>query len=256
MMELPKREQARPTFDTLYTLAKKLEAGQPARACQYTPSSEVYRYKHRCYIAPAGRVAALEEEGSTLSDQVTGEDSEPEVEVAGGISVHLAQAMSQYQWEEQQCFVCGSLGHFTRGCPHHEAFRQWHWDQTDSKGVGENGASALGAMSSRPEVNVHVIGQVQNPRLEVGGPTAHWLGPKTLVELTVEGRNFTALGSQVNTITPTLVQQYGFPVLPLEDLVDYLVNLVGLGGMCTSLLGFIILHIQVWGIAGYDEDAR
>ena len=78
-----------------------------------------------------------------------------------------------------------------------------------------------------------------------------------LVELTVEGRNFMALvdsGSQVNTITPTLVQQYGFPVLPLEDLVDYPVNLMGLGGMCTSLLGFVILCIQVWGVTGYDED--
>ena len=29
MAELPKREQACPTFDTLYTLVKKLEAGQP-----------------------------------------------------------------------------------------------------------------------------------------------------------------------------------------------------------------------------------
>ena len=112
-------------------------------------------------------------------------------------------------------------------------------------------------MSSRPEVNVRVIGQVQNPRLEVGGPTAHWLGPEMLVELTIEGRNFTALadsGSQVNTITPTLVQQCGFSVLPLEDLVDYPVNLVGLGGMHTSPLGFVILCMQVWGVAGYDED--
>ena len=78
-----------------------------------------------------------------------------------------------------------------------------------------------------------------------------------LVELTVEGRNFTALvdsGSQVNMITPALVQQYGFPVLPLEDLVDYQVNLVGLGGMRTSLLGFVILHVQVPGVSGYDED--
>ena len=79
-----------------------------------------------------------------------------------------------------------------------------------------------------------------------------------LVELTVEGRNFNALvdsGSQVNTITPALVQQYGFPVLPLEDLVDYPLNLVGLGGKHTSPLGFVILHMQVWGITGYDEDA-
>ena len=94
MAELPKREQAHPTFDTLYTLAKKLEAGQLAHACQYTPSFKVYRDKHRCYIAPMGWVAALEEEGSAPSKQVTGEDSESEVEVVGGINVCLAQAMS------------------------------------------------------------------------------------------------------------------------------------------------------------------
>ena len=124
--------------------------------------------------------------------------------------------------------------------------------------MGENGPPAPGVASSRTEVNVCMIRWVQNPRLEGGGPTAHWLGSEMLVELTVEGRNFTTLadsGSQVNTVTPTLVQQYGFPVLPLEDLMDYPVNLVGLGGMCTSPLGFAILRMQVWGIAGYDEDA-
>ena len=94
MAELPEREQACPTFDTLYTLAKKLEVGQPAHVRWYTPSFEMYRDKHRRYIVPTGRVAALEEEGLTLSDQVTGEDSESEVEAAGGISVCLAQAMS------------------------------------------------------------------------------------------------------------------------------------------------------------------
>ena len=56
-------------------------------------------------------------------------------------------------------------------------------------------------------------------------------------------------------ITPTLVQQYGFPVLPLKDLVDYPLNLVRLGGKHTSPLGFIILHVQVQGITGYDKDA-
>ena len=112
MAELPEREQAHPMFDTLYMLAKKLEVGKLAHVRRYTPSSKVYRDKHRCYIMPTGQVAALEEEGLMLSDQVTGEDSESEVEVAGGISVCLAQAMSQYQWEEQQCFVCGSPGHF------------------------------------------------------------------------------------------------------------------------------------------------
>ena len=255
MAELPEREQAHPTFDTLYTLTKKLETGHLAHMRPYTTSSKACRGKHRHYLT---WVAALEEEGLALSDQVTGEDSKSKVEVVGGLNVCLAQAMSHYQWEEQQCFVCGSPGHFARGCPHREAFRRWHQDQASSKGVGENGSPTLGAISSRPEVNVCVIGRVRNPQLGARGPTAHWLRPETLVELTVEGRNFTTLadsGSQVNTITPALVQQCGFPFLPLEDLVDYLVNLMGLGGMRTSLLGFVMLRVQVQGVAGYDEDA-
>ena len=105
MEELPEREQARPSFDTLYTLAKKLEAGQPARTHQYAPSSDVYR------------VAALEKEGLTLTDSVSGEDSKTEVNAVDGLNVHLAQVMSHYQRDEQKCFMCGSPGHIARDCP-------------------------------------------------------------------------------------------------------------------------------------------
>ena len=105
MAELPEREQACPTFDTLYTLAKKLEAGQPVHTCRYAPSSNIYREKHRCYPAPTGRVAALEEEGLVSTDPVSGEDSKSEVEAVDGLNVHLAQAMSHYQREEQKCFM-------------------------------------------------------------------------------------------------------------------------------------------------------
>ena len=154
MAELPKREQACPTFDTLYMLAKKLEAGQLACMRQYTTSSEAYREKHRCYLMLVGQVAALEEEGWALTDPVTWEDSESEVEAVGGLNMRLAQAMSHDLREEQQCFVCGSLGHFTRGCPNCEAFRRWHQDQANSKGAGESSLPALGSAHSRPEVNV------------------------------------------------------------------------------------------------------
>ena len=101
------------------------------------------------------------------------------------------------------------------------------------------------------------MGQSPDPLLVVGVPTAHWIGPEMLVDLMIEGRNVNALvdrGSQVNTITPTFVWQCGFPVLPLVDLVDHPLNLVGLGGKYTSLLGFVILCMQVRKIAGYDED--
>ena len=102
-----------------------------------------------------------------------------------------------------------------------------------------------------------MIGRIRDPLLEVGGPVSHWIGPETLVDLTIEGRNINALadsGSQVNTITPALVKQYGFPVLPLEDLVHHPLNLVGLGGKHTSLLSFVILRVQIWEISGYNED--
>ena len=94
-----------------------------------------------------------------------------------------------------------------------------------------------------------MIRWIRDPLLEVGGPVLHWIGPETLVDLTIEGRNVNALadsGSQVNTITPTLVQQYGFPVLPLEDLVDYPLNLVGLGGKRTSPLHFVRIINVIW----------
>ena len=102
-----------------------------------------------------------------------------------------------------------------------------------------------------------MTGQIQDPLLEVGGPISHWIGPEMLVDLTIEVRNVNALadsGSQVNTITPTFVQQYGFPVLPLKDLVIHLLNLMGLSGKCTSPLRFVILCMQVQEITGYDED--
>ena len=202
-----------------------------------------------------GRVVALEEEGVVLADPASGEDSESEVEAVDGLNVRLAQAMSCYQREEQKCFMCGSPGHFARDRPHCDAFKRWHWEQLNTKGVGKNSLPAPRMMNQQPEVNVHVTRQIQNPLLEAGGPAAHWIGPEMLVDLTIEGRNVNALansGSQVNTIMPAFVRQYGFPVLLLKDLVDHPLNLVGLGGKCMSPLRFVILCMQVREITGHD----
>ena len=87
--------------------------------------------------------------------------------------------------------------------------------------------------------------------------TAHWLGSETLVSLKVEGHEVNALAdsdSQVNTVMPSYMHQHEFPVLPLEDLMDYPLNLIELGGMRMRFLGFVILQVQVSEIAGYDED--
>ena len=73
------------------------------------------------------------------------------------------------------------------------------------------------------------------------------------MKLVVEGCEVNALadnGSQVNTVTPKFVTQNGWLVLPLEDLVDHPLHLVGLGGNQMWLLGFVILRVQVKEIAG------
>ena len=73
----------------------------------------------------------------------------------------------------------------------------------------------------------------------------------------VEGREVDTLansGSQVNTVMLDHVCQHEFPVLLLHDLVDHPLNLVGLGGMRTRLLGFVILRVWVNEITGYVED--
>ena len=106
-------------------------------------------------------------------------------------------------------------------------------------------------------VNVQVVGARNSTSLFVDGPTTNCLGPETEVKLVVEGCEVYTLadsGSQVNTMTPKFVTQNRWLVLPLEDLVDQPLHLVGLGGNQMWPLGFVILRVQVKEIMGYDED--
>ena len=89
------------------------------------------------------------------------------------------------------------------------------------------------------------------------GPTMRWVGLETLVDVVLEGCALLALadsGSQMNMMMWEFVGVQGYPVLPLDRLVDYPLHLVGLGGQHTSPLGFIIGRLQVKEVAGYDED--
>ena len=102
-----------------------------------------------------------------------------------------------------------------------------------------------------------MAGARNSTSLFVDCPTTNWLGPEAVVKLVVEGCEVNTLadsGSQVNTVMPKFVTQNGWPVLPLEDLVDHPLHLMGLEGNQTQPLGFVILRVQVREIAGYDED--
>ena len=106
-------------------------------------------------------------------------------------------------------------------------------------------------------VNARVAGAGISTSLFADGPTANWLGLEAVVRLVVEGCEVDTLadsGSQVNTVTPKFVTQNGWLVLPLEDLVDHPLYLVGLGGNRMRPLGFVILRVQVKEIMGYNED--
>ena len=73
----------------------------------------------------------------------------------------------------------------------------------------------------------------------------------------MEDWEFNALadsGSQVNTMKPNYVCHCDFPMLPLGDLVDHPLNLVGLGGTQMHLLSFVILRVHVKEIMGYNKN--
>ena len=56
-------------------------------------------------------------------------------------------------------------------------------------------------------------------------------------------------------MTPACMQCYEFPILPLEELVDHLLNLIGLGGRCTtapiprSVVPCLLSKHEVWAMA-------
>ena len=77
------------------------------------------------------------------------------------------------------------------------------------------------------------------------------------MDVMLEGSEVLALadsGRQVNMMTPEFVQKWGYPVLPLDGLVNYPLHLVGLDGQCMCPLGFVIVRLQVIEVAGYDKD--
>ena len=241
MAYLPEQEQGSTLFDMLYTLAMRLEAAQPSCIRRNgTGAPEPYKEKFHRYPAPAGLMATLEEDELFLPNPEPQEADDPESELLEGISVQLAQVMNHYQWEEHQCFVCGATDHFAWDCPHCDTFRKWHKEQLNSKGVGqEDKVPTPKKQDCSTEVTAQVAMASHSSPLINTGPTAHWIGMEMLVDLVVEGRESKALaesGSQVNTLSHRLVHQHKLPILPLVDLVDHPLNLVGLGGWHTRLL--------------------
>ena len=59
---------------------------------------------------------------------------------------------------------------------------------------------------------------------------------------------------KVNTVTPEFIEDHPVKIGPMNNLVKGKVSMVGLGGMCTHPLGYIIISVQVDGVGDYNED--
>ena len=90
---------------------------------------------------------------------------------------------------------------------------------------------------------------------------ARWLGRDTIGKVRVDGRPCLAnldTGATVNTVAPEYVVTHGLTVYPMEDLTGPLTNggplFDGVGGMQVRAKGYVVIRVQVDGVAGYDED--
>ena len=137
MADLPEREQADTSFDTLYHLAKKLEAcHQPRNVTKEGTLTHDPHKGYKKYSTPVGCAATVEVD-LFPPDPDPVESTPPEPDRIEGLSLRMTQAMNHYQKQECRCFMCGDTGHFTRDCPHHKAFHTWHKEHLNSLGAGQ-----------------------------------------------------------------------------------------------------------------------
>ena len=110
MADLPERDQADTSFDTLYHLAKKMEA------CHQS-----------CSTMKGGAQAMSPTKATRSTTTVEAELFPPDLELVEstpldpdhleGLILRMTQAMNHFQREQQHCFMCGDSNPFMQECP-------------------------------------------------------------------------------------------------------------------------------------------
>ena len=116
------------------------------------------------------------------------EGEPPELDQLEGLSLHLTRVMSHFQCEECQCSICGAASHFARDCPHQNTFCNWHKEHLKSQGQALDNRSVPTPKDPITEVVPWVITMHCSSSLINNGPTAHLIGPETLVNLSGGGQ--------------------------------------------------------------------
>ena len=137
MADLPEREQEDTSFDTLYHLAKKLEACDEPRSMSKGGTLTHDPHKgYKKYSTPRGCAATVDADLFPL-DPESVESTPPKPDQIEGLSLRMTQAMNHYQKQEHHIFMYGDTRHFMRDCPHRETFGTWDKEHLNSLGVGQ-----------------------------------------------------------------------------------------------------------------------
>ena len=100
MADLPEREQADTSFNTLYHLAKKLEAcHQPHNTTKGGTSTHDPHKGYKKYSTPVGCTATVEADLFPPDPELV-ESAPPEPDHIEGLSLRMTQAMNHYQKQE------------------------------------------------------------------------------------------------------------------------------------------------------------
>ena len=97
---------------------------------------------------------------------------------------------------------------------------------------------------------------MQTPFLKLD-PFQRWYGIENVAKVKINGESCMALldnGVQVNTIMLRYIKEHSLQVGLITDLMGSTVTCVGLGNAYTRPLGYMVIHVQVDGVWGYDED--
>ena len=132
MADLLEREQANVSFDTLYHLAKELEAcHQPQNMTRGGTLTHDPSKGYKKYSTLVGHMAIVEADLFPPDPDLV-ESVPPKPDHIEGLSLRMTVAMNHYQKQECRCFMWGNTGHYARDCPHHETFHAWHKEHLNS----------------------------------------------------------------------------------------------------------------------------